>query len=263
MTSSILSKTFIQFKSFSDEKNLSVNPNKTIRDNVSKLESDIDAVKTRLLRKRRAKVVFYDEANEEQTKEVTLQMDLDDEEMAYLRDLLQLERLEEEDAELLLTMMRDHSDEAAPALYNIASEFPHLAKNVYQFCAHITNLEELASEILDIVKTNPCQEYQLFWFAYILEDYLMDTTLASALIDAIYTHPNATIISKAKILEIPDQRYGLIELRDENLGAGQADWLSWASAVGHRKLPSISQAHKLSYFAKSSNLNHLIYSIMA
>jgi len=95
-----------------------------------------------------------------------------------------------------------------------------------------------------------------------LQDYLMDTEQAPELIDRLYNHKNATLISKAKILEIADNRYGLSELRDSYLVAGRSDWLAWASAVGHRNLPKISRNHKLKYFANSSQMNFLITSII-
>ena len=43
---------------------------------------------------------------------------------------------------------------------------------------------------------------------------------------------------------------------------GQSDWLAWASAVGSRSLKAITRNHTLTYFGKSSQLNHLIATIM-
>jgi hypothetical protein len=94
------------------------------------------------------------------------------------------------------------------------------------------------------VKSATLQEYQLFWFSWILQKFLMDTKCASEIIGALYHHKNATIISRAKVLEIPDNRYGLIEMRDEHLVAGRSDWLAWASAVEHRCLSPVSRIHK-------------------
>jgi len=63
-------------------------------------------------------------------------------------------------------------------------------------------------------------------------------------------------------LEIPDNRFGLVEMRDEHLEAGRSDWLSWASAVGNRNLPPVSRNHKLDYFGNSSQMNHLIKDVV-
>ncbi|MDP3315182.1 MAG: hypothetical protein Q8M47_03845 [Devosia sp.] len=106
------------------------------------------------------------------------------------------------------------------------------------------------------------QEFQIFWFSWILHSYLLSSKSAAHLIELLFNHPSATTICKAKILEIPDIRFGLSELRDGFLGAGQSDWLAWASAVGHRTLKPISRNHKLTYFGKSSPMNHLIHEIV-
>jgi hypothetical protein len=107
------------------------------------------------------------------------------------------------------------------------------------------------------------QEYQLFWFAYILEQYLLKTKKASAVINALYSHPRATPMSKAKVLEIADNRYGLPELREPLLRSGQSDWLSWSAAVGERNLKSPTRNHRLSYFSKVSPMNALISKVVA
>ncbi len=57
--------------------------------------------------------------------------------------------------------------------------------------------------------------------------------------------------------------YGLIELRDEHLGAGQSDWLAWTGAVGHRRLKKIDRRHRLGYLTKSSNYNKLVFDIVS
>jgi hypothetical protein len=65
-------------------------------------------------------------------------------------------------------------------------------------------------------------------------------------------------LTKAKILEIPEQRFGFPELRVEHLRAGKSDWFSWAAAVGCRKETKIKRNHLLGYFAKASSMNKLI-----
>ena len=75
---------------------------------------------------------------------------------------------------------------------------------------------------------------------------------------ALYDHPNATDISKAKILEIPEKRFGLPDLRDEKLRSGHSDWPAWAAAVGSRAHPKGQRNHLLKYFRKCSPMNRLI-----
>jgi hypothetical protein len=47
-----------------------------------------------------------------------------------------------------------------------------------------------------------------------LEAYLLDTAAAPDLVHTLYRHESATDISRAKILEIADRRYGLPEMRE-------------------------------------------------
>ncbi len=75
---------------------------------------------------------------------------------------------------------------------------------------------------------------------------------------ALYEHENATDITKAKLLEIPEKRFGLTNLRDEQLRTGQSGWLGWASAVGARVQPKGQRNQLLKYFRKASPMNRLI-----
>ncbi|MBB2796758.1 UNVERIFIED_ORG: hypothetical protein GGD58_005674 [Rhizobium pisi] len=238
-----------------------MNPAKTQRDtpSESEIEDGIDKIKQQLLRKRRNAARNGYEFDPDDVDDET---ELSEAEIAYLRDLLRTENLSEEDAELVLSLCREYQDEIQPYLAQFALSFPHLAKNIWSVCSHSEDRDFIAELLLDISKNAALQEYQLFWFAWILQDFLMQTSHAAELISNLYNHPNATLISKAKILEIPDNRFGLVEMRDEHLVAGRSDWLAWASAVGHRNLPAISRNHRLEYFANSSQINHLIMTIV-
>jgi len=257
-----LFEDFYSIQTLLGQKGLSVNPSKTslIEAMSVKVEKEIDQVKISLLNKRReafhhAYLGDFDSAFE------AIKMDTD--ELEYIRNILKKDNLEEQDAELILSLFKDNTEEVHPYLENFATSFPHLAKNIWSFCKHIEDKDFVAELILKVTDSLALQEFQLFWFAWILEDFLLDTSHASEIISKLYNHINATTISKAKILEIPDNRYGLVELRDEHLVAGRSDWLSWASAVGHRNLVPISRNHKLEYFANSSPINHLIKSIVS
>jgi hypothetical protein len=176
--------------------------------------------------------------------------------------MLQTDHLEEEDAELILSVFRDHTEEVRPHLAGFAQSFPHLAKNIWSFCRHLNDSKFAGQFLEEATEYDGLHEYQLFWFAWILQDFAMDTEFAPRIIGKLYEHKNATDISRAKILEISDNRYGLLELRDSHLVAGRSDWLAWSSAVGHRKLLPISRNHKLEYFGNSSQMNFLIKSIV-
>jgi hypothetical protein len=195
--------------------------------------------------------------------QITIKMPLSKEELDYIIDLLAQETLEEDDAELILAVMRDHATKAERKLEYIVQNFPNLVKSVFNFFSRVRDKEFIADLLLKSLKSKELQEYQLFWFGHILEAYLMKSTKASSLINALYNHPNSTIISKAKILEIGDRRFGLPEIREPLLTSGQSDWLSWAAAVGERNQKPATRNHRLGYFAKASSMNWLISSVIS
>ncbi len=257
----VLYEDFYTIQKLLGQKGLSVNPSKTILgiSHGVKVEQELDDVKTDLLSKRRKVAnLIYLENFEEAFKEI----ELTKEEAEYLQNLLKSPHLAEEDAELILSLYRDSPEVVKPHLGQFAISYPHLAKNIWSFCRYLDDENFIGEFILNAAKQENLQEYQLFWFAWILQDYAINTKFASAIIASLYEHKNSTIISRAKILEISDTRYGLTELRDEHLVAGRSDWLSWASAVGHRQLAPVSRNHKLEYFGNSSIINHLIKTIV-
>ncbi len=117
---------------------------------------------------------------------------------------------------------------------------------------------------MQVANSDPhVSEYQLFWFGMMLDDYLMDTNVAADIIVALYQHRNATDITRAKILEISDSRYGLPEMREAYLREGRSDWLAWASAVGSREMDKKqARNYLLDYFKNGSAMNRLISEII-
>ena len=258
---------FLLIQKLLGDKSLSLNSSKTSRVTAShtQIASDIDAVKKKLLDRRRHEisVAGYDEDDDTETVQVVIRKPLSKEELDYILALLAQETLEEEDAELILAVMRDHETKAERKLEYIIQTFPNLMKSVFNFCSGVQDKEFIAEVLLKVLRSKELQEYQLFWFGHILESYLMKTTKASDLINAIYNHPMATIISKAKILEISDRRFGLTELRDSLLKSGQSDWLSWSAAVGERSQAPATRNYRLGYFAKASSMNEMISSVVS
>jgi hypothetical protein len=254
---------FYHIQKIAGQKGLSINPSKTSidRTNIEKTENSISDVKKNLLKRRRliVKESFEDGDEEESDEEIH---DLNREELAEIHRILQGPHLEEEDAELILTVMRAHSDDVVDKIPDIINKFPNLAKNVYKFCAEIDK-NKIADIILESLQNNVgIQEFQLFWFGVMLENYLLQADRVGELMRALLVHPNATDVSKAKILEIPDTRFGLTEMRAYHLASGKSDWLSWSSAVGSRSLKPAARNYALSYFMKSSDMNYLIGDIV-
>jgi len=248
------------------QKGLSINAGKTTteRPRTEKAESDVDELKKKLLQRRRKIVTQgpYDEDADDSAR-TKKALQLSKSELNYIIGLLRSGDLEEDDAELILTVMRRHTEDVENHLPMIMRQFPHLSKNVARFCADVPDKRLVARFVLDVATNGVlAQEYQLFWFGVMLEEYLISTGEAAELIRVLFNHPNATDISKAKILEISDQRYGLPELRNEYLTTGQSDWLSWSSAVGSRNMKPAARNYRLTYFKNSSEINKVIGEIV-
>lgn len=249
---------FIYIQKLLGEKGLSVNPSKTTigRGRPHDIKRDIDRMKIQLLKKRRYTIEISGEDVEMEDESLSK---LTRSQVKYLIDILQQPDIEEEDAELVLSLMRDHSDEVLEHLERLIEMFPHLAKNIYYFAAHVTDRTELLGIILSTLQNRSALiDFQLFWLAKICEDYLLKKPGIEKALHAIFDNGASSEITKAKILEIPDNRFGLPELRREQLTIGRSDWLSWASAVGCRSEKPVSRNHMLKYFAKGSATNHLV-----
>jgi hypothetical protein len=65
-------------------------------------------------------------------------------------------------------------------------------------------------------------------------------------------------VAAAKVLEIPDQSFGLKAIRAKILKSGTSGWRSWAAAMGTRTLAPAERNHLPGYFANGSTMNHLI-----
>ena len=137
--------------------------------------------------------------------------------------------------------------------------FPSLSKSIYNFCRYLNDKTELSNLVKNFLKTaQNVTENQLFWLAKIAEDYLMTSQNYPDIIALLYNHPHSTSLTQAKILEIPEHRFGLPELRNEHLRVGKSDWLSWSAAVGCRQETKSSRNYRLAYFSKASLMNKLI-----
>ena len=133
--------------------------------------------------------------------------------------------------------------------------FPGLSRNIYHFAKHVNDRDELAGVILNFIRDETyATEDQLFWMAKLSEEFLSETDQYRDIIFALFQHQNATNISRAKILEIPEQRFGMPDLREEHLRVGKSDWLAWSAAVGCRGAAKLSR-EPLSTLLWESQLN--------
>ena len=87
---------------------------------------------------------------------------------------------------------------------------------------------------------------------------MLSVELVGKLFALLYEHKDATNISKAKVLEIPESRFGMPDWREVHLKNGSSGWLAWASAVGMRNDTKQSRNYLMGYFSKVSPINKLI-----
>ncbi|MEM7760811.1 MAG: hypothetical protein AAF298_22170 [Cyanobacteria bacterium P01_A01_bin.40] len=249
---------FIVIQQLAGEKGLNLNDSKTrygkiILENV---DAHIEEVRKQLLYVRTEIVETY-----YGIQEVVIEGEpiLSPKQEDYLYSLLKNPNLEETDVELILTFMSENGEDVLEYFTVFFNKYPNLSKKVFYFCKNIENKSALAQIIknqLDISET--ITEEQLFWFAKISEEYLSETEDHSTILIKILEHKYSTVISKSKVLEIADNRFGLPDLREQYLRIGSADWLSWASAVGTRSMTRNNRNHMLKYFGNVSQINFLI-----
>jgi Reverse transcriptase (RNA-dependent DNA polymerase) len=264
-----LTSDFLLIQNLLSKRGLTLNEGKSIvlqgHDPSRELPASLDDMKIQLLQKRREQLSndggYYDPADEydnddDESEDLEI---LTEDEQTYLISLLEPTNIQEEDAELVLTLMRDHSADVVEFLPTLVRNFPGLAKRIYYFCFDATDKTEIASALLEYVESDAeITEYQLFWFGKMLEDFLLKTSSAGDLLFALYEHENATDITKAKILETPEKRFGLNDLQEEQLKTGHSDWLSWSAAVGARVHPKGQRNQILKYFRKASPMNQFV-----
>ncbi|HDM8230460.1 TPA: hypothetical protein P0E37_005004 [Vibrio campbellii] len=184
---------------------------------------------------------------------------LSSEEVATLISLLDRTDISDREASLVLETIKLYTDELQVYLPIFLHQHPNLIKKVYAFCVHCSDKDLLTQEFIKLVgQGNYLNEYQLFWIAKIVESYLLQTKDVGKLLSLLYEHNDATVISRSKILEIPEHRFGLPELRETHLKNGSSGWLAWASAVGSRKDPKQAKNYLMDYFSKVSPINKLI-----
>jgi hypothetical protein len=256
---SVINSDFVVIQKMLGEKGLFLNSAKTKIGQVDEIniEKQVSAIKAGLLQVRRHIIevsgIEYEEDEEEEEYE-----NLSEEQIEYLLDILKDPDIHEEDAELVLILLRDHGSDVLERMKIFLERFPSLSKTIYTYCRHLNDKTELSNLVKEFLKTRNITENQLFWLAKITEDYLRESHNYGDIIEGLYTHRHATSLTQAKLLEIPDNRFGLPEMRSKHLRVGKSDWLSWSAAVGCRKETKSSRNYNLGYFSKASPMNKLI-----
>ncbi len=259
----VLRRDFIRIQQQLGKFALNVNPSKTYYDNkVGGVDKTLSTIRQSLIEI----ITDYQEwptasGVEVIETEVEVESNLSKEHVDSLMTLLKEDGLDESDADLILNFLRSHSDGLVEIVPILLERFPNIIKHVYSVCSEISDKEALTKIIYDFLCSGTeFLEYQLFWLGAILEDYLSGVKLYGESLIKIYELTSDFKIARAKILEIPEQGFGLKEIRDELLKTGQSDWLSWSSAMGSRSLPANERNYVLDYFSKGSPMNYLVSS---
>lgn len=216
---------------------------------------EIDDIKSRIMEKIHigsGSGMDYEEY-EEAVRELT------DEEIEYLINLINEDAATDQEAALILDCIHEHTADFHNYIPDFIYRFPHLAKKVFHKCEDIDETDALTEGFIDLLDdAYALNEYQLFWIAKIAEEHLLEADKVGELLALIYEHKDATNISKAKILEIPESRFGMPEWREVHLKNGTNGWLSWASAIGMRNDTKQNRNYLMNYFSKVSSINKLI-----
>ena len=185
--------------------------------------------------------------------------EISSEKISELEDLLLDVRADEADVELILGILQENDAVPATAIPTLYLRFPNIAKQLYKLVAASDDKDTIAAGFAEMLDSEAeLLEYQLFWLAVIAEDHLSDTDEFGELVMGIYERSDGYEIAAAKVLEIPDQTFGLEAIRARILKSGASNWKSWASAVGTRTLPAAERNYVLRYFANGSPMNQLI-----
>lgn len=257
----VLQQDFIRIQSLLGQYGLNVNPSKTHHDKpIGDVVETLSAIHNTLLEIIH-EIHFIPTASGVEPVEVDAEIEgtLDQQQIDALLNLLKDENLEETDAERILFFLRSYSDSILEHIPTLLARFPNLIKHIYAMCGAIKEKKELAAVILNYLKSESYfLEYQLFWLACIVEDYLMGQGSYGEILLKLYELTPDFKIARAKVLEIPEQGFGFKDVRSEFLKTGQSDWLSWASAIGTRSLKTAERNYALDYFSKGSPLNFLV-----
>ena len=265
----VLTQDFIRIQELLGLRSLNINPTKTsvdgdgktIQEQASHIKQEISA----MLDEDDAPTIYFGSGadgetyGEDDIEEPSDVDGLDADQVGRLLELLVDPKVEEEDVEVILGILHDHSDSVTTLIPSLIARFPNIVKQMHKLAGQVATKDEPTNQLIEMLKVETTlMEYQLFWIIMIAEDHLGKSRNFGKLVMRLYELTSDHKIARAKVLEIPDQSFGLKEIRDEILKSGASDWSSWAAAVGTRTLKKAERNHVLKYFSKGSPLNHLI-----
>lgn len=260
--SRVVEEDFILIQKLLGEKGLNINPNKTHfeKDAHFDVKREVSAIRKKL--KKIVEEIEVTQSGIELFSTIVVRH-LSNQEVKNLLKLFDSPKLEEEDAEIILALLQKHSEDALSHLPMLLEKFPNLSKSIHRFCALIKNKAKLRDVIEEhLMLDSRLDEFQVFWLGAIVDDFLFGHVPLGGLLPRLWGRAQeaGAKIAMAKILEIPEKKDGMLDLKEQYLKTGQSDWLSWSAAIGVRSVVKSKRNHLLKYFANGSMLNYLISS---
>ncbi|TWU08884.1 Reverse transcriptase (RNA-dependent DNA polymerase) [Symmachiella macrocystis] len=215
-------------------------------------ERNLDAVKKRLLQKREEAVGYDDTESDE--------VDLEEAEREYLEQIVNEDRVLEEDLELALALI-DEGSTIIRLVELVCDQHPHLIKHLHRLFSTATFDDDGACwDILTKrVSRSDISEFELFWIAKIaIHFYEFDHVLAEFL-TKIYKHTNASNVVQAVVLECLDNKHGFLEMKESVLRNSPGSIAGIAALMGLREANKSKRNQLCNYVAKSG-LHMKVYS---
>jgi len=206
----------------------------------------VDAIKKRLLAKRES-LRSYDEDDEEEEQD-----ELEESEKVYLEELINQPVVPEEDVELAITFV-DDKDTVMRVLELVCNQHPHLIKHVHRLFGKVTFDDEGASwdYLRSRIYASNTTEYELFWLSKLVADYYDFNEVAAQSLVRIHSHKNASPFVRAAVLENPNNKFGLLELKEDQLRNSSGDIAGCAALMGLRNVVAAKRNQLGKYAARS------------
>ena len=134
----------------------------------------------------------------------------------------------------------------------VALDHPDLVKQLSFWFRTVRNKDELGDVLWSALKSRFLTDYQLFWLAHIADEHLLETASLGKVVDFVFKHPNASDITKARILEIPTNKFGMAARREIYLRQ-TTGWTSWAAGIGMLNAPKDSR-NQLAKYVKNDGI---------
>lgn len=222
-------------------------------------EKKLDEIKISLLQKRQKEEDSDDDEFEGEGDND--EIELSEEEREYLYALINAPDIEEEDAELALSLLKEDPDAVTKLAELVVHDFPNLTKNLYKVFLSMNNPEEYFYLFRDKIEDEQVHEFELFWITRIVLDHFSwSSEKADFLID-VYNDSSTPPTVKAAILEDEQLGYGLIDMKRNIVESGGVNICSFAAVAGLNKMEKGRRNQLYKYAASQSPIMKVLCGI--